>query len=161
MPVPLNIKNTDNLPVLNLPQIQFKFREDEFGYIEIFDSFRKKFIKLTPEEWVRQNFAMYLVMFKGYPQSRIKLEKTIKIGKSNKRCDIVYFDKELNPEIIVECKSVEINLSQSTFAQASMYNSQLKVKYLMITNGLEHYIIQPDYENKEFKFLNFIPDYQK
>ncbi len=161
MPVPLNIESISNLPKLNLPEFQFKFREDELGFAEIFDNFRKRYIKLTPEEWVRQNFAMYLVHYKGYPQSRIKLEKSIKIGDSNKRCDIVYFDKNLCPEIIIECKSTDISLSNRTFSQIAMYNSLLKVKYLIATNGFTHYVSKIDYENNKFEFINYIPDFIK
>ena len=160
MPVPLNIDNIDKLPRLNLPEFHFKFREDVSGFAEIFDTFRKRYVKLTPEEWVRQNFALYLVHNQGYPQSRIKLEKSLKISGTLKRCDIVYFDKSMNPEIIVECKSADVSLVNRTFSQVAMYNSLLKVKYLIITNGLTHYVTQIDYENNKFEFLNIIPKYK-
>ncbi|MBX3044197.1 MAG: type I restriction enzyme HsdR N-terminal domain-containing protein [Candidatus Kapabacteria bacterium] len=160
MPVPLNINDIDKLPKLNLPEYSFKFREDSFGCAEIYDQFRKRYIKLTPEEWVRQNFAVYLTKYLEYPQSRLKLEKTVKIGNSQKRCDIVYFDKNLGPEIIVECKSADIVIKRSPFAQIAMYNSLLKVKYLIVTNGLTHYIMQIDYLNNKFEILNYIPAYK-
>lgn len=161
MPVPLNINEINNLPKLNLPEFSFSFREDVAGFAEIYDSFRNCYIKLTPEEWVRQNFARYLVETRGYPKSRIKLELNLKIADSNRRCDIVYFDKNLNPEIIVECKSANIELEQKTFSQISLYNSLLKVKYLIITNGINHYVTQIDYNLNKFEFLKYIPEYTK
>jgi hypothetical protein len=161
MPAPLNINNISNLPRLNLPEFKFKFREDEFSNAEIYDNFRKRYIKLTPEEWVRQNFVMYLVNYKGYPQSRIKLEKSLKIGDSLKRCDIVYFNKSLTPEIIIECKAADVPLTNRTFSQIAMYNSLLKVKYLIATNGLVHYVSKIDYLENKFEFVDYIPDFIK
>lgn len=160
MPVPLNIENIETLPKLNLPEFQFKFRADEVGNAEIFDNFRKRYVKLTPEEWVRQNFALYLVQYQNYPLSRIKFEKTLRISGSMRRCDIVYFDKSMQPEIIVECKSTDVSLINRTFSQAAMYNSILKVKYLIITNCLTHFVTQIDYDNNKFEFLNSIPKYK-
>ena len=161
MPVPLSTEKLAGLPGLNLPEYDIKLRCDESGNAEIYDCFRKRYISLTPEEWVRQNFALYLVKHQGFPQSRIKLEKYLKIAGNSRRCDIVYFDKSLNPEIIVECKSADIKISHKTFNQIALYNSALKVKYLIVTNGITHYVAQIDYENHKYDFLNYIPEYKK
>lgn len=156
-----NIENKIQLPGLNLPENKIKIRSNPRGFVEIYDSFRKRYTLLTPEEWVRQNFALYLVNDKGYPQSRIKLEKSLKIAYTNRRCDIVYYDKMLEPKIIVECKSTDINITHKTFTQIALYNSSLKVKYLIVTNGLTHYVAEIDYANQKYEFINYIPEFNK
>jgi hypothetical protein len=159
MPAPLTIDKISGLKPLNLPEFAIKFRNNA-GFAEIYDSFRKKFVFLTPEEWVRQNFALYLSETKGFPKSRIKLEKPLLIAGTRRRCDIVYYDKNLLPEIIVECKSTDVNISSSIFSQIGLYNSSLQVKYLIVTNGLVHYVAEMDYENKKYIFLDYIPEYK-
>jgi hypothetical protein len=145
-----------NLPKLNLPQFDFKF--DESGNcLKIFDEFRKKYLVLTPEEWVRQNFVKFLVFERKYPPGLLKLEHKIKLDRVWKRCDIIIFDKSLKPHLIVECKATEVNISQNTINQIGLYNSKLKVKYLVATNGLQHICLQSDYSNNSFFFKNDIP----
>jgi len=143
---------------LNLPEYEFKFREQN-GQKQIFDSFRKKYVALTPEEWVRQNFLMYLISKKKFPQSLISVEAGLKVYKRSKRTDIVIYDKTGNPLVIVECKAPTIKINQEVFDQIVRYNIALKVKYLIVTNGLEHYCCSLDYEKITYKFHQEIPDY--
>lgn len=145
---------------LNLPEYSFKLRNEK-GKTEIFDPFRKKFIRLTPEEWVRQNFIQYLIDQKQYPAGRIALEKALKVNEMNKRTDAVIFDNNGFPLVIIECKAPEVKISQKTFDQIARYNLTLKVKYLIVTNGLEHYISLIDFENQNYSFLPEIPLYNE
>ena len=143
---------------LNLPTYSFKIKFSENREF-IYDNFRKKYLQLTPEEWVRQNFASYLVHGLGYPAGRIVLEKSLKYNKLNKRCDILVYSNEGDPLLLVECKAPEIKIVSSTFDQIAIYNLTFKVKYLIVTNGLNHYCAEVDFGNKEIKFLKEIPDY--
>ncbi|MEI6091500.1 MAG: type I restriction enzyme HsdR N-terminal domain-containing protein [bacterium] len=142
---------------LNLPEYTFQFKTE--GKPAIYDIIRKKYIVLTPEEWVRQNFIRYLVEDRKYPKSRIKLEHNIKVGNVSRRCDAVFFSKNMNPEILMEFKAPEIPIKTKTIFQGDVYNIELKVSLIVISNGLEHLILQPDYINGEFTQLNDIPIY--
>lgn len=144
---------------LNLPEYEFKLREQN-GQNQIFDVFRKKYVALTPEEWVRQNFLIYLVKEKNYPQSLISVEAGLKLYKRSKRTDIVVYDKQGSPVLIVECKAPEIKINQNAFDQIVRYNIAIKVKYLIVTNGLEHFCCTLDYENNSYLFLQEIPEYK-
>ena len=144
---------------LNLPEYEFKIKEQD-GQQQIFDSFRKKYVVLTPEEWVRQNFLMYLIAEKNFPQSLISVEAGLKIYKRSKRTDIVVYDKTGSPLVIVECKAPTVKINQEVFDQIVRYNITLKVKFLIVTNGLEHFCCKLDYENNSYNFLEEIPDYQ-
>jgi len=143
---------------LNLPSYSFKLKSNK-KHTLIFDNLRKKYLVLTPEEWVRQHFVQFLIQEKNYPQSLIALEKQLIINNLKKRTDIVVFNKEGEPDIIVECKAPSIKISQDTFDQIARYNLQLNAKYLIITNGLEHYFCSLDHENKTYVFLKEIPNY--
>jgi len=145
---------------LSLPEYQFRFRsENEKDFI--FDRWRKKYVSLTPEEWVRQNFIMFLVEEKTFPASRIAVEKGLKVGKRLKRTDVVIYDITGKPQLIVECKAPEVKLSPDTFDQIIRYNISLQVHYLVVTNGLSHYCCKLDYENNSYEFLKEIPIYNK
>lgn len=144
---------------LNLPEYEFKFREQN-GQRQIFDVFRKKYVALTPEEWVRQNFLMYLVIEKSYPPSLIAVEAGLKLYRRSKRTDVVVYDKQGSPALVVECKAPEIKINQDVFDQILRYNIALKVKYLIVTNGLEHFCCTLDYKNKSSHFLEVIPEYK-
>lgn len=145
---------------LNLPTYSFKIKsEDNRKYI--FDEIRRKFLLLTPEEWVRQNFIKYLVKEKKYPQQLISIEMEFKIGKLIRRCDIVVFNKSGSPNLIVECKSPAIKINQDTFDQISDYNRHLNVDYLIVTNGNKHYCCMFDKKNRSFSFVEEIPEYSK
>ena len=144
---------------LNLPTYPFKIKSSENKQL-IFDKIRKKYVVLTPEEWVRQNFVEYLLIEKKYPISLIAVEKQIVVNKLNKRFDILVFDKQGNHKIIVECKSPKIKINQDTFDQIARYNLKLKADYLFVTNGLEHFYCTLDSEKEQYTFLEEIPDYE-
>ena len=145
---------------LNLPSFSFKFKSME-NKLYIFDILRKKNVVLTPEEWVRQNFVQYLIQNKNYPKSIIAVEKQLNINNLNKRTDILIFDKNGNPDIIVECKAPSIKINQDTFDQIARYNLKLNANYLIVTNGLQHFYCKIDHELEKYHFLKDIPDYIK
>jgi hypothetical protein len=145
---------------LNLPEYKFKIKQKGEKY-EIFDKIRRKYIALTPEEWVRQNFIMYLINEKNVPESLIVIEQKLKYNKLTKRSDIVVYDNLAKPKIIVECKATNINITQHTFDQIARYNMSLKVKYLIVTNGITHYCCIIDYLNKNYSFIENIPNYSE
>ena len=147
------------MEILNLPSYSFKTRSLE-GKLQIFDEIRKRYVALTPEEWVRQNFLKYLVEEKKYPASRMALEYALQYNGLSKRGDIVFFNKNAAPEIIVECKAPTVKITQDTFDQAARYNFILRVRYLVITNGLDHYCCEMNYSDNSYKFLPSIPDYE-
>ena len=143
---------------LNLPQYDSKISKKE-GKLYIFDEFRKKYVALTPEEWVRQNFLMYLVTDKKYPRTLIAVEAGLKLYKRKKRTDAVVYNKQGEPLLIIECKASQVKINQDVFDQVVRYNLALKVNYLIVTNGLEHYCCLLDYKNNSYSFLNEIPEY--
>ena len=125
----------------------------------IFDIVRKKYLLLTPEEWVRQNFIHYLNKEKKYPLGLMGVEQMVKYNSLKTRADIVIYNLEGKPNVIVECKAPEVKITQDTFNQIAKYNSQLKVKYLIVTNGMKHFCCQMDYENNKITFLEDVPAY--
>lgn len=122
----------------------------------IFDDIRKRWIMLTPEEWVRQNFLQYLVQIKKYPASLIAVEKEIKLGELKKRFDIVVYDSNTKPWMIVECKEMNVPLDKSVLDQVLRYNISLNVPYLIITNG--RYCMALKLENNSMNEINALPD---
>ena len=143
---------------LNLPGIDLRIR-NSVEKREVFDVIRKKFVSLTQEEWVRQHFLHYLINQKNVPASLIGVEKQIKFNRLKKRFDIVVFGKRGNPILIVECKAPEVSISQDVFHQIALYNMTLKVSYLLVTNGLEHFACYIDHDKSTYSFLKEIPDY--
>ncbi|KAB1160006.1 MULTISPECIES: type I restriction enzyme HsdR N-terminal domain-containing protein [Tenacibaculum] len=143
---------------LNLPSYTFKTKSNENKML-IFDNLRKKYVVLTPEEWVRQHFVEYLVKEKNYPVSLIAIEKQLTINNRKKRTDILIFNSNGKPNIIVECKAPSVKITQDTFDQIARYNLKLDANYLVITNGLEHYYCSLDKENETYVFLRDIPSY--
>ena len=127
--------------------------------MSIFDEIRKKFILLTPEEWVRQHVVQFLLQDKKYPKSYINVEKLIKINDLSKRYDGVVFQPNGEIFLLIECKAPEVSISQQTFDQIARYNLVLKAKYLMVTNGLNHYFCRMDFENEKYVFLKELPEY--
>ena len=125
----------------------------------IFDVVRKKYLLLTPEEWVRQNFIHYLNKEKKYPLGLMGVEQMVKYNSLKTRADIVMYNTEGKANIIVECKAPDVKITQDTFNQIAKYNSQLKVKYLLVTNGMNHYCCKMDYESNRITFLEEIPNY--
>jgi hypothetical protein len=144
---------------LNLPTYNFKFKSSENKTL-IFDKLRKKYMVLTPEEWVRQHFVYFLIEEKKYPVSLIAIEKQLTINNLKKRSDILVFNTDGKPEIIVECKAPSIKITQDAFDQIARYNLKLKAKYLVVTNGLEHFYCKMDFKNETYIFLKMIPDYK-
>lgn len=145
---------------LNFPTYSFRFKNSE-NKVAIFDEIRKKFVILTPEEWVRQNVVRFLLEEKKYPKSYINVEKLIKINDLSKRYDIVVFQPNGEIFLLIECKAPEVKISQQTFDQIARYNLVLNAKHLMITNGLNHYFCQMDFENEKYSFLRDLPDYTR
>lgn len=143
---------------LNLPEYEFRIREQDSRQ-QIFDTIRKKFVALTPEEWVRQNFIHYLVVEKDYPESLIAVEKGLHVAKRSKRTDIVIYNRNGTPLIIVECKAPEIKITPETFDQIVRYNMTLQANYLVVTNGLEHFCCQLSYDDHSYSFLKDIPSF--
>lgn len=143
---------------LNFPVYSFRFKNSE-NKVSIFDEIRKKFILLTPEEWVRQHVIHFLLQDKNYPKSYINVEKLIKINDLSKRYDGVVFQPNGEIFLLIECKAPEVPISQQTFDQIARYNLVLKAKYLMVTNGLNHYFCQMDFENEKYVFLKELPEY--
>lgn len=144
---------------LNLPEFSFRTRNVE-GRNEIFDNIRKKYVVLTPEEWVRQNFVQYLICFKNVPATLVIIEKGLKLYKLHKRSDIVVFNRNANPLMVVECKAPDVKITQNAFDQVARYNIVLKVKFLVVTNGFEHYCCRIDHKKKKYHFLDDIPDFE-
>lgn len=144
---------------LNFPSFSFRFKNSE-NKVSIFDAIRKKFIILTPEEWVRQHVVQFLMIEKNYPKSLLNIEKVLQVNGLRKRYDIVVYNSDGTIHILIECKAPEVTISQSTFDQIAQYNMTLQSNYLMVTNGLNHYFCQMDNENEKYQFLTELPNYQ-
>lgn len=144
------------MQVLNLPQYQFKIKQSDFK-TQIFDSVRKKYVALTPEEWVRQNFLQYMIQEKKYPASLIAVEASLKYNQRKKRTDILVYNNSGKPYLMVECKAPDVKVTEKVFDQIARYNLVFQVNYLVVTNGLEHYCCELDYEHNTFKYLQEIP----
>ena len=143
---------------LNLPQFEIKLSGTP-EKPKILDILRRKFVALTPEEWVRQHFIHYLVEHKGYPASLLANEIPLTIGDKTLRADSVLYSRELQPKMIIEYKAPHIPISQKVFDQITAYNMLLHVDYLVVSNGMEHYICKMDYASKKYLFLEDIPNY--
>jgi predicted type IV restriction endonuclease len=143
---------------LNFQLYNFRFKNNE-NKVSIFDEIRKKFIILTPEEWVRQHVVQFLLEEKKYPKSLINVEKVLKINGLRKRYDVVVFNSDGSIFILIECKAPEIKIAQATFDQIARYNMTMNAQFLMVTNGLNHYFCQMDYENEKYTFLENLPNY--
>ncbi len=148
------------MKTLNLPAYTFKIKHPKKGGSIIFDIFRAKFVALTPEEWVRQHFLMYLVEDLHYPRGLVSVEQSISFNAINRRCDAVVYKKNGQAVVMVECKSYEAGINQDTFNQISRYATSLKVPYLFITNGAIHYALKVS-EDGDYKFLSRIPYYER
>ena len=144
---------------LNLPPYPIKITE-KGEKRQIFDFLRRKYVALTPEEWVRQHFVHFLVEHKGYPKGLLANEVELKIGEKRLRCDTLLYNKEAMPRMIIEYKAPTIQLQQKTFDQISVYNLLLKVDYLIVSNGLQHYCCKMDYAEQHYIFLEDIPNYE-
>ena len=144
---------------LNLPKYGIKIKNDK-GHQSIFDVLRRKYVALTPEEWVRQHFVHFLIEHKGYPKALMTNEIQLAIGNKKLRCDSVLYDRTLRPRMIIEYKAPTVNITQKVFDQITIYNMLLHVDYLVVSNGIKHYCCRMDYANQKYLFLEDIPDYQ-
>ncbi len=145
---------------LSLPPIQAKFKK-EGDKTFVFDILRKKYLFLTPEEWVRQHLIHLLIERYNYPKALISCEKGLSYNKRLKRTDIVTYDQKGNPFLLIECKAPKIKLSKNTLHQASTYNSQLKAPFLCISNGINTLCFQINHETNEIKQLSDLPEFLK
>ncbi|MEL1244602.1 type I restriction enzyme HsdR N-terminal domain-containing protein [Flavobacterium sp. DGU11] len=143
---------------LNFPDYTFRFKNSE-NKVAIFDEIRKKFVVLTPEEWVRQHVVRFLLEQKNYPKSHINVEKIIKINGLTKRYDAVVFQPDGTIFLLVECKAPGVPISQNTFDQIARYNMTVNAMHMMVTNGLNHYFCQMDHEEEKYIFLPDLPEY--
>jgi predicted type IV restriction endonuclease len=144
---------------LNLPNFEIKLQ----GSAEkpsVWDILRRKYVALTPEEWVRQNFIHFLVEHKGFPASLLANEVKLEIGNKKLRADSVLYGTDLKPRMIIEYKAPHIAITQKVFNQITVYNMLMHVDYLIVSNGIQHYICKMDYIGKKYLFLKDIPDYQ-
>lgn len=145
---------------LNLPDFSHRISVNAANNT-LFDAIRKKHLKVTPEEWVRQNFVWFLIDHMQYPAGLLALEMQLKLNTLIRRCDIVGFDKSGKAKLIVECKAAHISINQKTFDQIATYNLKLKVDFLIVTNGLQHYCCLMDYKNNSYQFIEEIPSFQQ
>ena len=143
---------------LNLPDYPIRLSGTQ-EHPSIFDILRRKYVALTPEEWVRQHFIHFLINQKNYPATLLANEIKLQVGNKTLRADSVLYDRELRPRMIVEYKAPHIPITQKVFDQISTYN-MLHVDYLVVSNGLQHYCCKMDYDNQKYLFLEDIPDYQ-
>jgi type I site-specific restriction endonuclease len=143
---------------LNFPDFKFRIEKKE-GKPTIFDEIRKKFLILSPEEWVRQNLIKFLIQEKNVPAGLIVIEKGLKVNQLNKRTDIVIYKRDGKAGMIVECKAPSVKISQATFEQIARYNMSLRVPLLVVSNGLEHYCCKIDFEKEQYSFLKDIPTF--
>lgn len=125
----------------------------------IFGMIRKKWFVLQPEEFVRQLLLQFLIGDMRYNRNRITVERGVTVNTEAKRTDILVFDQDMRPFLLIECKAPKIKLNTSVFRQAANYNGALKVPYLMISNGRENYVAEIDYEKEDYRFLGAVPEW--
>lgn len=146
---------------LNLPPFEINCKKSN-GKIVIYDILRKKYVALTPEEWVRQHFVHYLINHKGYPSTYMANEVAINVNGMSRRCDSVVYREgvlPLEPMMIIEYKETNVPITQKVVDQIYRYNTVLKVPYLIISNGMNHYCLKIDYDKEEYIFMKDIPEY--
>lgn len=158
MSLELNQKVT--LPTLNLPQYEPRLQEVD-GKLWIFDSLRKKQLILTPEEWVRQHWINFLIYHRNFPKGLFSLEKGLKYNQLSKRTDLVVFDRQSNPFLLVECKAPGVKIDEKTLSQIMTYNSRLQCRNLVLSNGLVHLYLEFSELDKKFIQRSGLPDCPK
>jgi len=149
------------MPELKLPEYPASIRSRKDGKLEILDPIRRRFVRLTPEEWVRQHFLNFLVNHHNYPASLIHVEASLSYNHLSKRSDIVVYSPHGKPLMAVECKAPSVGITQKAFDQLAMYNFTLRVPYLILTNGLQNYICQMVPGNGSYSFLEELPAYDE
>jgi len=145
---------------LNLPEYNFRIKKQD-NKLSIFDSQRKRYVSLTPEEWVRQHFIRFLIESKGYPAALLAIEKQLNMNGMKKRCDAILYDQNANPILIIELKAPNVPISQATFDQVAVYNAKLMVSFFMISNGIEHYCCKVNSETARYEYFPEIPHYNQ
>ena len=145
---------------LNLPQYSFRIKKQNEKLV-IFDSQRKRYVALTPEEWVRQNFIRFLIEEKGYPAAYLAIEKQLNMNGMKKRCDAILYNEHALPFLIIELKAPNVAISQATFDQVAVYNAKLKVDFFIISNGIEHLCCKVNLETARYEFFPEIPDFNQ
>lgn len=143
---------------LKLPEARFRIKSHESKF-QIFDEVRKKFVALTPEEWVRQHFVNFLITSQNFPAGLIAVEMLVKVNNLSQRADVVVYDKKGKPVIIVECKAPSVPITQTVFNQVARYNSKLNVDYLIVTNGMQHFCARLTDDKGNYELLKEIPSY--
>jgi hypothetical protein len=146
------------MDALNLPAYEHKITKSGANYL-IFDIIRRKYVVLTPEEWVRQHFVHYLIHTLSYPKSLISIERGANFNKLQKRSDVCVYNQGGKPHLLVECKAPHVPITQDVVKQVSVYNQTLQAKLVVITNGLQHFCWQVDFETRQFQPLQEIPAY--
>ncbi|MCH6232316.1 type I restriction enzyme HsdR N-terminal domain-containing protein [Cognataquiflexum rubidum] len=144
---------------LNFPEFEFKIQESE-GKLSIFDSLRKKYLILTPEEWVRQHMVSFLVHHRNYPKGLFSLEKEVIYNSLQKRFDILVLDRVGNPFLLIECKAPEVRLSKKTVEQVAVYNKTIGASYMGISNGRQHLFLKYNSDVKNYDQISDLPQFQ-
>lgn len=144
---------------LNFPKFDFKI-EDSEGKLSIFDSLRKKYLILTPEEWVRQHMISFLVQYRNYPKGLFSLEKEVIYNSLQKRFDILILDREGSPFLIIECKAPSITLSKKTIEQVAIYNKTIEAVFMGISNGRQHLFLKYNSETKNYDQISELPQFR-
>lgn len=145
---------------LNIPPHDIKLRNAE-GQIQVLDPLRRRWVALTPEEWVRQNFIQWLIQDLGYPAALMGNEVRLSIGKKDLRADSVLYDRQFRPRMIMEYKAPSIAITQSVFDQIAAYNIELQAEYLVVSNGMQHYCCKREIDGKKYLFIDHIPHYEE
>ena len=145
---------------LNLPEYEYKVKKRDDGSWAIWDRLRERWVALTPEEWVRQHFVNWLITEKQFPAALMGNEVSLTLNGIARRCDTVVGDRTGQPLVIIEYKAPSINITQKTFDQIVRYNMVLKARYLIVSNGQEHYCCEIDYGKGSYRFLEEIPGYE-
>jgi len=150
------MEHAKDLKKLNLPEYTFRLKKED-GRIFIFDTIRKKYVVLNSEEWVRQHFICYLIREKKYPEARMAVEKKVIINSRPQRFDLLVYDRHGLPHTMAEFKAPEVKITQQAFDQIVRYNRVLKVKYIIVSNGMQHFACRVDYEKNGYAFLKEVP----
>jgi predicted type IV restriction endonuclease len=145
---------------LNLPEFHLR-GEERKGRAYIFDEFRRRWVAMTPEEWVRQHFLHYLAVYKGFPRSLMAVEKKVDVNGLSQRFDLLVYDRKGQPLLVGEFKAPSVVVSQQAFDQAVRYNSSLGARYVVVSNGLAHYICRMDFNAGKAEYLGDIPTYNE
>lgn len=146
---------------LNLPDFDIKITRDDNGGVKVYDRLRGKAVALTPEEYVRQHFVNYLINAKGYRQSLMANEVSLRLNGTARRCDTLVYTRELRPLVVVEYKAPDVVISQKTFDQIARYNSVIRAPWLIVSNGISHYCCRYMTETGEYRFMRDIPAWKE